>query len=75
MNQAKFKMMSFLFGIPLLLSGCIVQSLHPLYTDENVIFDTCMREYIKRGREYQMCSIPCARCMRKVNDIQLECSH
>ena len=40
MNHAKFKMMSFLFGISLLLSGCIVQSLHPLYTDENVIFDT-----------------------------------
>ena len=34
------KLLIFLSGVLLLLSGCIVQSLHPLYTDENVIFDT-----------------------------------
>ena len=33
-------MVVFLSGVLLLLSGCIVQSLHPLYTDEDVIFDT-----------------------------------
>ena len=33
------KLLIFLSGVLLLLSGCIVQSLHPLYTDENVIFD------------------------------------
>lgn len=34
------KLLIFLSVVLLLLSGCIVQSLHPLYTDENVIFDT-----------------------------------
>ena len=36
----RLKLLVFPFGILLLLSGCIVRSLHPLYTDENVIFDT-----------------------------------
>ena len=36
----RLKLLAFPFGILLLLSGCIVRSLHPLYTDENVIFDT-----------------------------------
>ena len=35
----RLKLLVFPFGILLLLSGCIVRSLHPLYTDENVIFD------------------------------------
>lgn len=35
----RFKLLVFPFGVLFLLSGCIVQSLHPLYTDENVIFD------------------------------------
>ena len=36
----RLKLLVFPFGVLLLLSGCIVRSLHPLYTDENVIFDT-----------------------------------
>ena len=36
----RLQLLVFPFGILLLLSGCIVRSLHPLYTDENVIFDT-----------------------------------
>ena len=35
----RLKLLVFPFGILLLLSGCIVRSMHPLYTDENVIFD------------------------------------
>ena len=35
----RLKLLAFPFGILLLLSGCIVRSLHPLYTEENVIFD------------------------------------
>ena len=35
----RLKLLVFPFGILLLLSGCIVRSLHPLYTEENVIFD------------------------------------
>ncbi len=35
----RLKLLVFPFGVLFLLSGCIVQSLHPLYTDENVIFD------------------------------------
>lgn len=35
----RLQLLVFPFGILLLLSGCIVRSLHPLYTDENVIFD------------------------------------
>ena len=37
MNRLKKR--CFLFGLLPLLSGCIVRSLHPLYTDENVIFE------------------------------------
>ena len=37
MNRLKKR--AFLFGLLPLLSGCIVRSLHPLYTDENVIFE------------------------------------
>ena len=35
----RLKLLVFPFGVLFLLSGCIVRSLHPLYTDENVIFD------------------------------------
>ena len=35
----RLKLLVFPLGVLLLLSGCIVRSLHPLYTDENVIFD------------------------------------
>ncbi len=36
----RLKLLVFPFGALLLLSGCIVRSMHPLYTDENVLFDT-----------------------------------
>ena len=35
----RLKLLVFPFGVLLLLSGCIVRSMHPLYTDENAIFD------------------------------------
>ena len=46
----RLKLLVFPFGILLLLSGCIVRSLLPLYTDENVIFDARLIGQWTEGR-------------------------